>query len=263
MEDARAERDVLAIAKVVGANDFPVERPAVIGVDRETGRLVRLTPFPWKGADSDPPIVRWSWIHARMTREERDPRPESLNVQGEVQATAYVDPKDGWRLRWPFVRPHIHASLEGLQQLSREGSASTGFIRPGAGADILQLPLRLRFRCDDAACVETHQLPVLDWELHEMGRAARERFGPQWATRFRERWGAPLFEKYDVHILVSAYAQAPTRFYVAGLFYPPREREDAHAHAHHVEHHQHLRETPGNGAEEAPGDPSEGSSTRG
>lgn len=249
MEDARAERDVLAIAKVVGANDFPVERPAVIGVDRETGRLVRLTPFPWKGADTDPPIVRWSWIHARTTREERDPRPESLNVQGEIQATAYVDPKDGWRLRWPFVRAHIHASLEALQQLSREGSASTGFIRPAPGADIMQLPLRLRFRCDDAGCVETHELPVLDWELHEMGRAARERFGPQWATQFRERWGAPLFEKYDVHILVSAYAQAPTRFYVAGLFYPPREREDAHEHVHHVEHRRHLRETADDGKE--------------
>ena len=42
-------RDVLAIAKTVAANEFPVERPSVIGVDRETGDLVRLSPFPWKG----------------------------------------------------------------------------------------------------------------------------------------------------------------------------------------------------------------------
>ena len=38
----RVERDVLALAKTVAANDFPVERPSVVGVDRETGRLVRL-----------------------------------------------------------------------------------------------------------------------------------------------------------------------------------------------------------------------------
>ena len=59
---ARPERDVLALAKTVAANEFPVERPSVVGVDRETGRLVRLAPFPWKGNDTDPPIAKWSWV---------------------------------------------------------------------------------------------------------------------------------------------------------------------------------------------------------
>ncbi len=242
MEDSRAERDVLALAKTVAANEFPVERPSVIGVDRETGKLLRLTPFPWKGSDTDPPLLRWSWIHLRTQREERDPRPETLGVSGEVVATAYIDAKDAWRLRWPFVRPHLRGSLESLQGLARERVATTGFIRPGRDADVLQLPLRLRFRCASDDCSGPHELPVLDWELHEMARAARERYGAQWATRFRATWGAPLYTKFDVHVLVSAYAQAPTRFYVAGLFYPPRMKEDLHAHAHHVEHHDHLRQ---------------------
>jgi hypothetical protein len=51
-----------------------------------------------------------------------------------------------------------------------------------------------------------------------------------------------LFEKYDVHILVSAYAQSPAKFHVAGLFYPPRTPEDAHTHAHHVAHREHVHE---------------------
>ena len=130
MEDAAAERDVLVLAKTVAADSFPVERPGVIGVDRETGRLERLTPFPWKGADTDPPILRWSWIHARTSAADRDPRPESRNVSGEITATAYVDPKDAWRLRWPFVRAHLRGSLESLQQLARDGAATAGFIRP-------------------------------------------------------------------------------------------------------------------------------------
>ena len=71
-----------------------------------------------------------------------------------------------------------------------------------------------------------------------MARASRERHGQQWATKFRESWGRSLFEKYDVHVLVSSYAQAPTKFYVAGLFYPPRAPEDAHTHAHHLAHHR-------------------------
>ena len=38
----------------------------------------------------------------------------------------------------------------------------------------------------------------------------------------------------------SAYAQAPTKLYVAGLFYPPKVAEDAHEHVHHVEHRRHV-----------------------
>ena len=235
------ERDILVLAKTVAASNFPVERPAVIGVDRESGALIRLTPFPWKGADTDPPLLRWSWIHTRAIPAARDPRPESRDVEGEVIATAYVEAKDAWRLRWPFVRAHLFASLEALQAAAREERATAGFVRP-ADADVLQLPLRLRFTCAGDEPQETHELPVLDWELHEMSRLARERYGAQWATRFRETWGAGLFTRYDVHVLISAYAQSPARFHVAGLFYPPRDAEDAHEHAHHAEHRRHLAE---------------------
>ena len=238
---ARPERDVLALAKTVAANEFPVERPSVVGVDRETGRLVRLAPFPWKGNDTDPPIAKWSWVQAGTAPDDRDPRPETLAVSGQIAMTAYVDAKDSWRLRWPFVRPHLHGSLESLGELARQRIASAGFVRPSEG-DVMQLPLRYRFRCASDECTTTHELPVLDWEVSEMARLSRERYGPQWATRFRESWGARLFERFDVHLLVSSYAQAPSRFYVASVFAPPKEAEDEHTHAHHVEHRQHRAE---------------------
>jgi hypothetical protein len=234
----RTERDVLVLAKTVGANDFPVERPSVVGVDRETGRLLRLSPFPWKANDTDPPIQRFSWIHVGLVRDERDPRPETLTVEPEIAMTSYVDAKDAWRLRWPFVRPHLRGSVESLAELARERTATAGFVKPAEG-DVVQLPLRYRFRCASDECTTTHELPVLDWELHEMARLSRERFGAQWATRFREAWGAGLFTRFDVHLLLSSYAQAPSRFYVAGFFTPPREAEDAHAHLHHQEHRAH------------------------
>jgi hypothetical protein len=238
----RGGRDVLAIGKTVAANEFPVERPSVIGVDRESGRLLRLSPFPWKGNDTDPPIVKWGWLHLG-TAEARDTRPETVGVEGEVLMTAYLDAKDAWRLRWPFVRPHLRGSLESLTELARQRVATAGFVRPAHG-DILQLPLRYRFRCDSDECTTTHELPVLDWEIHEMARKSREAYGPQWATRFREAWGQALFDKYDVHLLLSSYAQSPSKFYVAGVFYPPRSAEDAHEHMHHVAHREHARETP-------------------
>ncbi|MGI8878892.1 MAG: hypothetical protein ACR2G8_09810 [Candidatus Limnocylindria bacterium] len=244
MEDSAAEHDVLVLAKTVAANDFPVERASVIGIDRESGRLLRLTPFPWKGADTDPPILRWAWIQVRTVAAAFDLRPGSAGVEGEVLQTAYVEAKDGWRLRWPFVRAHLHGSVESLQESVRAGAVSAGFVKPGPEWDLMQLPLRVRFRCASEECRGPHELPVLDWELHEMSRAARERHGAVWATKFRETWGRGLLEKYDVHVLVSSYAQSPSKLYVAGLFYPPREREDDHAHAHHAQHRAHLRDAP-------------------
>jgi len=40
-------------------------------------------------------------------------------------------------------------------------------------------------------------------------------------------------------ITLNYVAQAPTKLYVAGLFYPPKVAEDAHEHVHHVQHRQH------------------------
>ena len=238
MVEVSGERDVLVLAKTVAANDFPVERPAVVGVDRETGGLLRLAPFPWKGADTDPPVQRWSWIQVRVARDERDVRAETVTVDDVIAATGYVDAKDGWRLRWPFVRAHLHGSLESLAELARGRATTVGFVAV-AELDVLQLPLRMRFRCANEDCAATHELPVLDQELHAMAVLTRERYGAAWATKFRESWGAPLLERYDVHLLLSAYAQAPSKFHVAGLFYPPRTTEDAHEHGHHVEHRAH------------------------
>lgn len=234
-----SDRDVLVLAKTIGANDFPVERPGVIAQDRASGALMRLAPFPWKGADTDPPLQRWSWVQLGAARDERDPRPETHIVQGDVLPTGYVDAKDGWRLRWPFVRPHLRGSVEALVELSRSRAATMGFVRPEPDIDIVQLPLRLRFRCASDDCTGPHELPILDWELHSLAQATRSKYGQSWATKFRETWGAPLAERYDVHLLLSAYAQAPTKLYVAGLFYPPKVAEDAHEHVHHVQHRQH------------------------
>jgi len=236
---AGPQLDVLVLAKTIAANEFPVERPSVIGVDRQTGRIVRLSPFPWKGNDTEPPVTKWGWLQLTAHDDDRDVRPETLMVEGEVRPTgSYVDPKDAWRLRWPFVRPNLRGSLESLSELAKQRVATIGFVKVAEG-DVIQLPLRYRFRCASDDCAATHEAPILDWELHEMARLSRERFGPQWATRFRESWGARLLERFDVHVLLSSYAQAPSRFYVAGLFTPPRETEDAHTHAHHVEHRSH------------------------
>jgi len=248
--EAQPESDVLVVAKTVAANEFPVERQAVLGIDRASGRLVRLTPFPWKGNDSDPPVAKWTWLEVETVPDARDPRPETLGVTGEILTTGYVDAKDAWRLRWPFVRAHLRGSVESLTELARQRVATVGFVKVAEG-DVAQLPLRYRFRCASDDCTATHELPILDWEIHEMARLSRERFGPQWATRFREAWGAALFARYDVHLLLSSYAQSPSKLFVAGLFYPPREPEDAHTHLHHQEHRKHVeaeREGAGSGS---------------
>ena len=157
MEDATAEHDVLAIAKTIAANDFPVERASVIGSGSRERSFASALAVPVEGRRHRPPATALVVDPRRTTKDERDVRPETVNVDGEVTATAYVDAKDAWRLRWPFVRPHLHSSLEALQALAKGRAATAGFIRPQPDSDMLHLPLRLRFRCASDECVETHE----------------------------------------------------------------------------------------------------------
>src|SRR5438046_8660343 len=98
------ERDVLVLAKTIAANEFPVERPGVIAQDRASGSLLRLRPFPGKGADTDPPVQRCSWVQLGASPAEGDPRPETHTVQGEDRPTGAVHAKEGWRSAAHTVR---------------------------------------------------------------------------------------------------------------------------------------------------------------
>ncbi len=236
MTDAPATQtlDVLVIAKTVGTTRFPVERSAIGAVDRASGRFVRIVPFPFGERDSQPPVRKWAWLQVAGRRATGDPRPESFEPEGEIAEVGYVEAKDGWKLRWPFVRPHLRDSLETIQELSKGGVATAGFVKPAPGAAIAIDSLTLRMRCASDSCREEHALPVLDWEVRETTRALHEREPLTWRTKAEAMWGRGLFERFDVHVLVSAFAQAQARFYVAGLFYPPMERETPEAHAAHA-----------------------------
>jgi hypothetical protein len=203
-------------------------------VDRASGRWVRLVPFPFGERDTQPPIRKWSWIQVTAGRASRDPRPESLEAEADIAEVGYLEAKDAWRLRWPFVRPHLRDSIETLAELSKSAAATVGFVRPAPGAGIAVDSLTLRMRCGSDTCREEHALPILDWEVRETTRALHQREPLAWRAKAEAMWGDALFERFDVHVLVSSFAQAPTRFYVAGLFYPPRALETAEQHAAHT-----------------------------
>src|SRR5918912_680272 len=66
--------DVLVIAKTVATTRFPVEQSSLGGVDRASGRWVRLVPFPFTERDSEPPVRKWSWPTVAGTWQATDPR---------------------------------------------------------------------------------------------------------------------------------------------------------------------------------------------
>ena len=236
MQDSQLQGtlDVLVIAKTVATNRFPVEQSSLGGVDRASGGWVRIVPFPFGERDSEPPVRKWTWLQLAGIRSPGDPRPESFQPEGEIVEVGYVEAKDGWKLRWPFVRPQLRDSIESLGELSKGGVASVGFVRPAPGASIAIDSLTLRMRCDSQACREEHALPILDWEVRQTTRALHEREPLSWRAKAEAMWGSTIFERFDVHVLVSAFAQAQARFYVAGLFYPPKERETPEDHAAHA-----------------------------
>lgn len=237
--DASQEHDLLIVAKMVGSTRFPVEQPSLVGVDRAGGRLLRVVPFTFGARDTEPPIAKWTWLQVRARKADHDPRPDSISLDGDVLAVGYVEARDGWKLRWPFVRPHLRDSLEELTELSRSGVATLGYVRPAPEAGIELESMNLRIRCASEACREEHVLPILDWEVRETSRSLHERGPLDWRSKAEAMWGSNFFARYDVHVLVSSFAQAPSRFFVAGLFYPPRMVESAEEHAAHTAHGAH------------------------
>jgi len=226
--------DLLVIAKTVATTRFPIEQTGLGGVDRASGRWVRVVPFPFGERDSEPPVRKWSWLQLAGDRQASDPRPESVRPEGEVHEVGYVEAKDGWKLRWPFVRPHLRESIELLTELARGGVATAGFVRPAPGASIALDSMTLRMRCLSDGCREEHALPILDWEVRETTRALHEREPLRWRAKAEAMWGGSFFDRFDVHVLLSTFAQAATRFYVAGLFYPPKKAESIEQHAAHA-----------------------------
>jgi hypothetical protein len=231
------------------------EAVCTAGVDR-AGAWVRVYPVLFRDLPYDKRFSKYQWIRARF-KKSSDPRPESYEVDHDsIVCMETVDTQRGkWTTRKALIAPHVVESVEALQLMAMDNIQTMGYVRPLGVPELLiadrggewstekagmlaqtplfsrpkqpleRIPFRFAYRyaCEGTACKKSHDMQVLDWEMHESYRSWRQRYGdPGWREKFIEKYGPPFFEKNEVLFNLGNLAKYPQSLCITGLFYPQR-----------------------------------------
>ncbi len=203
--------------------------------------------------DLDKRFTKYQWVELEVTKAS-DPRPESFtpNVDS-IRIDGSVSSEANWRDRKVVVLPlaaHCLCCIE--RQLAAHGSPTLGIFKPkmirrlliepdsvcwtaDELAKLRQYPLfatvpktelekipfkfKYEFQCADDNCMG-HTISCTDWELGQAYRRWKQRYGPGWEDKFRERFERDMIEKNDTHFYVGTLRGHPATWIIVGLFYP-------------------------------------------
>lgn len=231
------------------------------GVDLATGRWVRMYPITFRRL-AGKQFAKYQIIECQASKPKKgDFRPESLRIdQDSITLIGEPLPADakGWRRRMDLL-PDTMKSVEAVQAAQASDGTSLAMIRPkevkglviekaepwtakekayvlqqnlelGAETskqlrDLEQIPWKFsyRFTCDDEACVTTHKLSVIDWEIGESYRKWSVAYGDAWRDAIRKRYEQQLPAR-DLHFVLGNIAKRQHTFVIIGLVRPPRPK---------------------------------------
>ncbi|WP_141326436.1 hypothetical protein [Myxococcus sp. AB025B] len=180
-----------------------VENVCTGGLDSEGLRMVRLHPIPRHFMEEGQCLRGFQWISVKTKKHERDPRPESFEVDPDsLQLEDRMSDTDAWKqVQMLRASPGWVPSLEQLAELQRTEHRSLGIVEPKVIVDAYLRPrteedrkawlkteqrvLRqgwlfapprplpfpdvefvIEWRCDDGSC-RGHCHSLKKWDLHE------------------------------------------------------------------------------------------------
>jgi hypothetical protein len=112
----------------------------------EDGRPVRLYPIPYRYLDGEQRFKNYQWIRAEITRDIRDPRPESHRIEGGtiICEDSIETSPDEWGKRAEFMfrnQAWQFPSVEALRERERLDRTSLGTVEP---AEIIEVTIKER-----------------------------------------------------------------------------------------------------------------------
>lgn len=232
------------------------------GVDLATGKwVVRMYPITFRRL-AGKQFAKYQIIECQASKPKKgDFRPESLRIdQDSIALIGTPLPSDvkGWRRRMDLL-PTTMKSVEAVQAAQAANGTSLAMIRPkeikglvidkakpwtakerayvlqqnlelGAETpkqlrDLEQIPWKFsyRFICDDDACITTHKLSVIDWEIGESYRKWSVAYGDAWRDAIRKRYEQELPAR-DLRFVLGNLAKRQHTFVIIGLVRPPRPK---------------------------------------
>ncbi|MHB8111826.1 MAG: hypothetical protein ACYDHW_17525 [Syntrophorhabdaceae bacterium] len=227
---------------------------------RETGRLIRLYPIPFRYLLGEHQFKKYQLVQAKIKKNPKDGRPESYRIQNDsIRPLGMVDTKNGWSVRKRLILSpnNLFGSLEDLQDSQLAQGTSLGIIKPMKirGFEVQQkteseiaeekkkkkqilsqksflmdkkdlelIPYRfyISFNCDDPKCAG-HKISILDWEFGELYRKVSR--SDAWKEKMRQKVEQICSLEKDVYFFMGNMASRRQTFCILGIFYPPKVAE--------------------------------------
>lgn len=250
------KRVLIAVRTYPAPATKSIEASCTAGIT-DDGKWIRLFPIPFRLMAEENRFSKWQWIDTDAVKAISDSRPESFKLNSEtIQPGEKMTAADGWRARRDILKPLVRPSMCQIRrELDANGSPTLGIFRPGrikrliledddpdwtqdqrailSQDDLFQKSLTLKlekipfkfkyeFVCAESGC-SGHTMSCTDWEMAEAYRRWRQEYGPNWESKFRQRFEKEMIEKYDTHFFVGTVHQHPKNWIVVGLFYPPKQ----------------------------------------
>lgn len=255
------EKDILITVKTYPEySDKYTETVCTCGILADTQKMIRIYPIRFRYLDGESKFIKYQWIKAGIKKSERDPRPESYNINNDSirLGTVIEADKKGWaeREKWLINDKNVFESIEALQEHREKHNTSLGIIKPKTIIDfrienksskeiheaqlkkqsimaqgdmfteikdleILPCRFFLKFNCNNESC-KGHEYSILDWEIAELYRKARGK--ETWEHKLKEKVMEMIFgPKRETYILVGNMSLHPQIFCVLGFFWPPKQ----------------------------------------
>src|SRR6266404_8971541 len=102
--------ELLILTKTYPSPSTKFRETTCVAAVNSAGEMRRLFPVPYRLLAGETQFQKWEWVHARISRTDKDHRPESYRMDTDsiVRTGKRISTKGGdWNERLKWIRPHI------------------------------------------------------------------------------------------------------------------------------------------------------------
>ena len=251
--------ELLILTKTYPSPSANYRETTCVAAINSAGELRRLFPVPYRLLEGDAQFKKWEWIHARISRTDKDHRPESRRIDADSieRPGKVIQVKRGdWSERIKWIEPHVVESFATLEARRQATGQTLGFLRPTrlvkieitrlrdsdwteadkiklsqdglfdseeirSRALLRKLPFDFHYHYESGGKVEKHKL--VDWEAGALYWHCFDAYGAAgWETKFRQRLETEFGQK-DLLFLMGTIHRFPDQWLIVGFVYPPKQ----------------------------------------
>jgi len=226
-----------------------------------SGEWLRLFPVPFRRLGDDQRFAKYQWVEVSVLKaSDARPESYKLDWAGSAGSPIRILSKplttaNEWRARKETVLPlQAHCMCCLRRRRDEKGHPTLGIFRPRLiqklviddeepawsanqleilrqetlfdneppPQELEKIPFKFsyQFWCDESGC-PGHKMMCADWEMGELWRKCRDKYGDAWEEKLRDRYETEMIEKYDTYFYVGTVHRYPAAWIIVGLFYPP------------------------------------------